>query len=264
MLKAENPAQKVEGFVFAFISILCHMWVLPCLKSLYAHNPDLTGYEVLYWKSLGNFVCLTIYSLLTEGNFKLINPYLIKDYRKMMFFRVLLGFLNYGGQFIVVFYLPVGLTICLLQIQTVITAILCYFMEGETISKWDVVGIISSLTGVMVIYNPWKKYEDKDYNYSVGILLAICVAIAAGSNMSLLRYMKKDIHYTRGPLFFYTGGMFLSPLLHFFSKRNQALASYDSKTLMLIFGKIVCSFFGHIFQSRSYQLEKGARISMVF
>lgn len=182
----------------------------------------------------------------------------------MMFFRVLLGFLNYGGQFIVVFYLPVGLTICLLQIQTVITAILCYFMEGETISKWDVIGIISCLTGVMVIYNPWKKYEDKDYNYSVGILLAICVAIAAGSNMSLLRYMKKDIHYTRGPLFFYTGGMFLSPLLHFFSKRNQALASYDSKTLMLIFGTIVCSFFGHIFQSRSYQLEKGARISMVF
>ena len=147
-----------------------------------------------------------------------------------------------------------------------VTAVVCYFVEGETISRWDVVGIVSSLTGVVVIYNPWKKYDDKDYDYSVGILLAIATAIVAGSNMSVLRYMKSDIHYTRGPLFFYSGGMLFSPILHFFSKskQDQSLSVYDKKTLILITATIVCSFFGHIFQSRSYQLEKGARISMVF
>jgi drug/metabolite transporter (DMT)-like permease len=117
-----------------------------------------------------------------------------------------------------------------MQIQTIITAIVCYFIEGETISKWDVIGIMSSLSGVMVIYNPWKKYEDKDYNYSLGIILAMGTALAAGSNMSILRYMKQDIHYTRGPLFFYLGGLFFSPFLFFTSKLNETLPIYDKKT----------------------------------
>ena len=97
LLKPDNPAQKVEGLFYALTAILCHMWVLPCLKELYAHNTDLTGFEVMYWKSLGNFICLTVYSLFTENDFRLINPYLIQEYRGVMFLRVLLGFLNYAG-----------------------------------------------------------------------------------------------------------------------------------------------------------------------
>lgn len=100
--------------MYAMISILCHMWVLPCLKCLYNHNPDLTGFEIIYWKSLGNFVLLVIYSKATQNDFSLISPFLIKDYRKLMFLRILLGFLNYAGQFAVVFYLPVGLTMCII------------------------------------------------------------------------------------------------------------------------------------------------------
>jgi hypothetical protein len=83
--------------MYAVLAILCHMWVLPCLKCLYAHNPDLTGFEIMYWKSLGNFVMLMVYSKATQNDFGLINPFLIKDYRKVMFLRILLGFLNYAG-----------------------------------------------------------------------------------------------------------------------------------------------------------------------
>ena len=98
--------KSVLGLLYSAASVFCLSFLPPILKTLYNHNPHMTGSEALYWKSLQMIVCNAIYNLYSLGTFDIDVP---KGLRGVMLLRALSGFFHNMGNFSQVFYLPIGL-----------------------------------------------------------------------------------------------------------------------------------------------------------
>jgi drug/metabolite transporter (DMT)-like permease len=87
------------------------------------------------------------------------------------------------------------------------------------------------------------------------------------SNILILH--TKIFHSLASPFWFASGCTFWSPLFHSMFLNNSytddvtQTTIYDTNTILLILGASIFSFFGQVFASRSFQLEKAARCSAV-
>ena len=131
---------------------------MPILKILYKHNPNLLASEALYWKSISMVVFCIIFLNITTGTFSLYVP---KQYRTIIFFRCLTGFIWIQCYFLSLKYMPIGMAITIIFSSPILTTFLAYMFMGETITEWDILSLISSFIGVIILNKPF----DSDYKW---------------------------------------------------------------------------------------------------
>jgi len=90
-----------------------------------------------------------------------------------------------------------------------------------------------------------------------------------------MRIMRDGIHYSISPFWFASGCTFWSSIVHMIQLngsyyndaeqliRERTTTIYDWKTIALMAVASMGSFFGQVFWSRAFQLEKAARVSAV-
>jgi drug/metabolite transporter (DMT)-like permease len=139
--------------------------------------------------------------------------------------------------------------------------------------------VFSAFAGVILINKPWHTPSDSE-QYSrrdilVGSSFALSGAICGAFALLCMRIMRNNIHYSISPFWFASGCCFCSPIVHmvqlnssWYDENNMLILNkettvYDTKTILLITAASVSSFFGQIFASRAFQLEKAARISAI-
>ena len=73
---------------------------------------------------------------------------------------------------------------CLFMSNTLLSPFLAYYMLGEKIKVWDIVGIILGFTGMVCLIQPWKSPEEnldtsKDLiGCCFGLMAAFSAAVA--------------------------------------------------------------------------------------
>ena len=196
-------------FIYSFASIF--------IKMLYNHNPALSEYEIIYWKSIS----MMFYNYLYIRQFGITVLDVPPMYRNHIVARALVGFWGLQGEWGAYKYMPLSITRCILMTGPIPAAFLAQYFLGEQMTKWDIITIASSLVGVMLINNPGNilnlEVQDdasKKHNYFVGTMYCLSTVIIGGAIPLLMRYMRKNIHYTISPFWFSSGCTFLSPLMY--------------------------------------------------
>lgn len=94
---------------------------------------------------------------------------------------------------------------------------------NEFISGWDVLALISSFAGVLIISSGAdedvagaKPALSKSQNIYIGTLICMLSALASGCSNTIMRYMREGIHYTTGPTYFSITCSLFSPFMIFY------------------------------------------------
>ena len=177
-------------------------------------------------------------------------------------------------------FLPISTASSIFYTQPIWTALFAWLAIKESLSKYDIISIFTAFLGVLIINNPWQEESEKTtdtvnahdkfkdfYVYStedkiIGSIFSIVGAIGAASAFLCMRIMRGDIHFSVSPFWFSIGCTFFSPIGSAISMRKvETTTTYDWQLIGFITLASVGSFFGQVFQSRAYQLEKAARVA---
>ena len=119
--------------------------------------------------------------------------------------------------------MPLSTSSCIFNTLPIWATILAHFVLNEKITKYDIIQLILSFVGVIIINNPFDAHNMVSENgtplYSnLDLLIGSAYSLggAMGGSIAVLcmRYMNKDIHSSIGPFYFATGGTLLSPIAH--------------------------------------------------
>ena len=183
-------------------------------------------------------------------------------------------------------YLPISTAACIFFTGPIWTALIAVFYLKEPLSKSDVIALVAAFAGVLLINRPWESnnvteeqanainslntgsssmQDTKIYTSSdkiIGTLYALSGALGAALAFICMRIMRNDIHYSVSPFWFSIGCTFLSPIFGMQQMSTKpSTYSYTGEVLVYMCIASVASFFGQVFQSRAYQLEKAARVA---
>jgi len=151
--------------------------------------------------------------------------------------------------------MPIGMAITIIYSSPILTTFLAYFFMGETITQWDILSLVASFMGVIILNKPFDSDYKWDNSNQIYIGTCICVvsAIASGTSNAIMRHMRHDIHYAAGPTYFSIGCSLLSPLVIFYQLQSKTIAHqiehptvYDLSSVCLLIACSIFSFFGHI------------------
>lgn len=145
---------------------------------------------------------------------------------------------------------------CIIQTAPMWTGLAAYLFLKERISKYDVIGMIVSFIGVVVLNSPFD-HQQTDFTVSdffFGSAFAFSGAIGSSIAYMCMRIMK-DIHFTISPFWYSSGCTFMAPMMyafwsnhHYVPRVNKVTPThagvYDWQTIWLITLASVSSFFG--------------------
>lgn len=149
------------------------------------------------------------------------------------------------------------------------TALFAYIALREKLKIYDFISMFLTFLGVLLINRPWETNlfapgsQFTKMDIFIGTVFSITGAWGASAAFVCMRFMK-NIHYSISPFWFATGCTFFSPIgsLGMMMAKPQTVI-YTWEIIGLITAASVASFFGQVFQSRAYQLEKASRVAAV-
>ena len=121
-----------------------------------------------------------------------VEPFNITSEMKyMMFWRSVFGTMAFYFELIAIYLMPISLAIVLYFTQPIFASLFGWWFNGESLNKFDIVGTIFSLIGVIIVSNPQLLVGSDDESiandkkqypyYSLGVLSAIAGAISSAS-----------------------------------------------------------------------------------
>jgi len=249
--------------LFGVVGNLCYSMTSPVVKMIYLHNTTISSYEVLYWKSITMMVMNFIY-VRSQGVFVMDVP---KEYRNLLVFRALIGYMGIQGMWVSIKYMPVSVANCIFFTMPVWTALYAFIFIKEKLSWYDFMLIFLAFAGVIIINNPFEQVTeeivDRKQNVFIGSMFALSGALG-GAFANLAMRIMRNMHYSISPFWFASGCTFWSPIMHSITMnsayilddgsedRERTTTIYDWTTIFLICLASIFSFFGQVFNSRSY------------
>lgn len=187
----------------------------PMVKMIYLHNKDISSYEILYWKSL-SMMAMNFMFVRSFGVFVMDVP---KEYRNILVFRALIGYLGVQGLWVSVKFMPVSTASCIFFTLPIWSALYAWIFIKENLNKADIGLMLFAFLGVIVINNPWEevdssKLEEKQ-NILIGSAFALSGAIFGAFAILCMRIMR-NMHYSISPFWFASGCTLWSPIVHSF------------------------------------------------
>ena len=137
----------------------------------------------------------------------------------------------------------------------------------EKITRYDVMSLVCSFTGVIIIINPFSSNSTqipttneaaKEYNYVKGGLFGIMASFFGGLIALCMRHMRDGIHYSLSPFWLSIACTIHAPIMHSLTTTSSNEAKmvkttvYDNKTILYIGLLSLFSFVGQNFLSRSF------------
>lgn len=92
---------------------------------------------------------------------------------------------------------------CLFMTNTLYCPFLAYFMLGEPVKTWDIIGITFGFTGMILLVQPWRGTGDITLeNDLIGCFLGLFSGIIAAIALIYTRRLAANLHFTVQPFYF--------------------------------------------------------------
>lgn len=232
------------------IGVSSYSVAAPIVKMCYLHNPTISEYEIVYWKSIS----MVLFNYLFIRSFGVFPMDVPRKYQNLIVFRACIGFFGLQGLWGAVRYMPVTVASCIFFTAPIWTALLAHCLFKESMSRWDIISIAASFLGVLIVNNPFAENNSESkrsfHDLLLGTIYAVTGALGCSAAFLCMRHMREGIHYTISPFWFASGCSFMSPLLFCFTHNaddKQSSTVYDRYTILLIFLSSFFSFFGQVF-----------------
>jgi drug/metabolite transporter (DMT)-like permease len=118
---------NIVGFAYGVVSNLSFGVGNVIVKLLVNHNPSISEYELIYWKSIS----MLLFNYLYIRQFGVTVVDVPKKYRNVIVFRAFVGFMGMQGFWGAFQYLPVSIASCLTMTVPIPTAFLVHFFLKE-------------------------------------------------------------------------------------------------------------------------------------
>ena len=149
--------------------------------------------------------------------------------------------------------MPVSTGSCIFFTLPLWATFMAFVFLKEKISKYDLVQLIVSFIGVVLINNPFGESNNSVYSKMdlfVGSSFALFGAVCGSCAVLCMRYMNKGIHYALSPFWYACGCTIMAPIGHSLMSTNSSKyaetqsTQYDLYAVILISLCSIVSFFG--------------------
>ena len=129
------------------------------------------------------------------------------DLTHWMFLRGLFGAGALTSYFMAIKYGQFSLVVALYYTAPVSSAVLCFLVLREKLSKFDIINICCCFLGVLFITNPggiFEKVDDskvEEGSTLSGLLWAMCASLSSGSAYLTMRKMGKRVYSGLPPMY---------------------------------------------------------------
>lgn len=126
---------------------------------------------------------------------------------------------------------------CIFQMNSLFLPYFCGLINKDKILKWDVIGIIGGLVGMLLVVQPFKEHTAHKAFWEdlVGCMIAFlaCLLCALGV-VYVQKLAKSGVHFTVSCFYFGVGSLFTSPLITYFKPRH-VFPAYEGEFFVLVF-----------------------------
>lgn len=214
--------------------------------------------QVNYIRLMFAFIFISIYTFISRGLFLPIDA--STSTWVWMLISGLIGFVL-GDLFLFQAYVEIGARISMLVMSFVppITAVLSYFVLGETLTKANIIGMVITVLGIAVVVLKKKEGEEGKVQFShsaKGLFFAFLGAVGQATGMVISKFGMQDYNPFAATQIRIIAGLFGFTVLFFIMKRwgNLALAFKNKEALKRIsVGALFGPFLGVSFQLLSLQ-----------
>ena len=146
------------------------------------------------------------------------------------------------------------------------TAINGWIFLGEKLTKYDIIGIASAFTGVLLLIFNRQTVQGAALHtespYGVPVALSCAFIISIGDIFS--RKLGNNVSCYITPAYLgLTLAIMTSCLLIFVDPSPAALADYSPRTIFVLGSIAVFSWISYLLLTKAYQLEKAARVAVL-
>lgn len=151
----EKYIQKDIGLYAVIGAELCNSWMIVACKLLETGNGDtdlaIHPFQILFVRMIATYIGCLLYIHFRQVEDAPFGP---KDLRWAFILRGVLGFAGVSGLYYPLIYLSVSDVISIQFIAPTVTALIAYIFLKEKFTKWEALGGMVSLGGVMLIAKP--------------------------------------------------------------------------------------------------------------
>jgi len=120
--------------------------------------------------------------------------------------------------------MPLNIATTIIMTNPISTAVISRIILKEKMKYYDVISLISSLIGIIIITNPFQSTENQTVeqkNYFIGVCLGLSGIICMGFTNVFMRYMREGVHYSLSPFWFSCSCTLISPIAFTITNANQ-------------------------------------------
>ncbi len=120
---------------------------------------------------------------------------------KMLMMRSILGFVSWFLHFYSIKFIPLGLISTITNMQPFFTLILGFLILKETLKRLEIINMLASFSGVLIIVTGSSNQKRQSQNETSGMMFIIAVGLSTFSSLLiglinvLIRAMKK-VHWS--------------------------------------------------------------------
>lgn len=179
----------VVGITCMFFSVVLNSISNIFVKISMNENPNITVLEIIMTKNLFQslFSMIVIYAV----GVKVIEP-VSKEFG-LLSRRFILGYIGSMMFYYSFHYLPLGITQTMSNLTPFITLILAFLINGETVRTSEILNVIISFTGVVIIILSSSKSNNimqtnvSDLMFGVAIFMSFAAAVTASLSVVMVR-----------------------------------------------------------------------------
>ena len=214
-----SPVQTVDdsvsiiGILYAILSAVGFSFMGFFVKYIYRTNESISTFHILYLQQLGGMLI----HYLVGKYFGILVISVDQKYRKVILLRASIGYFGTLGYQLAMKLMPFYTANCLFFTIPIWSSFMAYFILQESITIFDILALISTFAGVIIINDPFKIISFQsievytDYEIFIGTVFALIGAVA-GAAVSVLVRKLKHLHFTYSAFWFSLGGVLYSPV----------------------------------------------------
>ena len=243
--------------IVAITWILCATLAVAFCKIVYINNPDLTGFDYLFVRTL-TMMSLAISNVVyLKVDIFGIEP----KYRLLMLVRCLIGGLGMPCFFLGLKYIASSKAALISNMNPLIVTVLSYFILKEAVKVSNVVALLGAFIGVTLFSINQNGSVHASNHYILGISLVFVSCCCKSTVAILLRKLNQQVHYLLSPFFFGMTTATAALALLVLQPSVYNFKAFTSNDVLLFMLSGVCTYVGQVSKSLALKLGNASYVT---
>jgi drug/metabolite transporter (DMT)-like permease len=144
----------------------------------------------MYLRGIGDLILTVLIARIVNVDLYSID----KEFRSIILFRMITAFFSATFTFYAYYINHLAIATTLIFTSPIFTAIFAKYFLGENVNRWDLANMVSSVFGIMLLYDPFH-FTTVNLVTLTGVIFGLLAAVTIAASNTVVRKVNADFNY---------------------------------------------------------------------